>query len=80
MTDAPREIYTNANATMLVTPPAIPLHETDVAWHRADQSAALVKAALKDAFDATNSRYVGNMLNDPEAVAAIITSVLGEKK
>lgn len=36
MTEAPERIYTNKGATALITPPAIPLHPTDVEWVRAD--------------------------------------------
>ena len=33
---APERIYTNKNGTAIITPPAIPLHETDIEWVRAD--------------------------------------------
>ena len=52
---APDRIVTNKSGTMIITPPAIPLHETDIEWVRTDlcdplQDArvqALVAAARK---------------------------------
>ena len=44
MRDAPERIITNGNATMIITPPAIPLHATDVEWVRADIHRAEVEA------------------------------------
>ncbi len=56
-------------------------------YHHADLSADLVRAALERAADWVSGSYVGaeniasklrRKATDPEAVAAIITSVLGE--
>ena len=44
MNDAPERIYTNKNGTAIITPPAIPLHETDIEWVRAERVARLVRA------------------------------------
>lgn len=53
---APERIVTNQNGTMIITPPAIPLHETDIEWVRADlcdptqdgRVRALVDAAIAE--------------------------------
>ena len=38
---APDRIVTNKSGTMIITPPAIPLHETDIEWVRAARIAEL---------------------------------------
>lgn len=44
MTKAPERIITNASGTMIIQPPAIPLHSTDVEYTRTDHALALVAA------------------------------------
>lgn len=38
---APERLYTNKNGTAIITPPAIPLHETDIEWLPAARVAEL---------------------------------------
>jgi hypothetical protein len=45
-TKARQRLITNASATMIIQPPAIPLHATDTEWVRADHCDALIAAAL----------------------------------
>ena len=44
---APERIVTNKSGTMIITPPAIPLHETDIEW---------VRAARIEELEAENAR------------------------
>jgi hypothetical protein len=48
MTDAPERIITNASGTMIITPPAIPLHPTDAEYIRADLHRARITALEAD--------------------------------
>jgi hypothetical protein len=48
--DAPERIYTNKNGTAIITPPAIPLHETDIEW---------VPSARISELEAENARLRG---------------------
>ena len=49
MSDAPEQIYTNKSATVIITPPAIPLQKTDIAWCRAERIKEL-EAKLEEVF------------------------------
>ena len=69
---APEQLYTNKNGTAIITPPAIPLHETDIEWVRAarieelEAENARLRAALQDMialFSADNVLLKGAHLN-----------------
>lgn len=55
MSKAPDTLITNQSGTAIITPPAIPLHSTDIEWIRKDVADALLKAererALREAAD-----------------------------
>lgn len=42
-------IYTNKDATAIITPPAIPLHVTDIEWVRSDIVQEMVAGARAEA-------------------------------
>ena len=99
MTDAPKRIWIDderpigGELHVFPNPPAIGAEDFVIAYHRADLSANLVRAALERAArEALGEGFQGfygpvqkaiakrirAMVKDDEAVEAIITSVLGE--
>ena len=68
---APDRIVTNKSGTMIITPPAIPLHETDIEWVRADLCDPMQDERVK-ALEAENARLreAGQAVVDEYPVSA----------
>ena len=72
-TKAPERLITNGSATMIIQPPAIPLHATDIEWVRADHSDALIAATVDACVEAYASGFEWDYFSGVEDAIRAVT-------